>query len=972
MGYVEAKDIGVDLQTLKGANKTQQARYTAALSNLIYTNCLDWEFYQNGKRVARVSIADYLMGIQPRPDSYAQLEHLLGDFIAQNPQTITSPEEPATRMAGKANLIKDVLSQTLSKDAAQRTKLTNQYKAFQENLIHDISTQDFADTYAETIAYGMFAARLHDTSLNSFSRQEALELLPKSNPFLRHLFGFIAGHDLDSRIAWIIDDLARVFQACDLAKIMAGFGKLTGQNDPFLHFYETFLAAYDPAKRKARGVWYTPEAVVNFITRAVDDVLKAEFGLPDGLADTSKVTIESDTGEKEEVHRVQILDPATGTGTFLAQVIKQIAPKVKNIAPAMWSAYIEAELIPRLHGFELLMASYAMCHTKLDMVLGELGYQPTVNPPRLSVYLTNALEEGDEKTKILPFARWLSDEAEGANKIKRDKPIMCVMGNPPYLGEGGKSEGWLGTLMDDYKKEPGGKVKLQERNPKWLNDIYVKFIRMSESLIAKNGEDVLGFITNHGYLDNPTFRGMRWHLLKTFDKIWVLDLHGNANKKESSPDGSADKNVFDIQQGVSIIIAVKKKGKNNAPAQVMHGDLWGNRAGKYDALQSAKLTNELFSRIKTPAPQHLFVPRDDKALKAYEKGFAINDFMSVNSVGIVTARDGLTIDGAKDMLWQRIQNFAALDKEEAREKYGLGKDAKDWNVEWAQKDIQDDMSNGKLTQIAYRPFDVRWTYYTGKSSGILCRPRPTVMRHMLAGENLGLVFKRGNSETNSASVHVTDTIIESRSWSRSGMQGIDTLAPLYLYPDAQELDQSRRVNFDDRLYKRLQKLATDPKRGTPDELQTFDYIYGVLHCPAYRTTYAEFLKSDFPRIPWPANPAEFWDVAQKGHLLRRLHLMDADTIGDTPYPYDGQGDNVVDKPAFKDGRIFINKTQYFDAAPPAAWDFYIGGYQPAQKWLKDRKGRALSFDDIQHYQRILKILSRTDKVMQSITMTLAL
>ena len=976
VGYVEAKDIGVDLQTLKGANKAQQARYTAALSNLIYTNCLDWEFYQNGKRVARVSIAYYLMGIQPRPDSYAQLEHLLGDFIAQNPQTITSPEELATRMAGKANLIKDVLSQTLSKDAAQRTKLTDQYKAFQENLIHDISTQDFADTYAETIAYGMFAARLHDTSLNSFSRQEALELLPKSNPFLRHLFGFIAGHDLDSRIAWIIDDLARIFQACDLAKIMAGFGKLTGQNDPFLHFYETFLAAYDPAKRRARGVWYTPEAVVNFITRAVDDVLKAEFGLPDGLADTSKVTIESDTGEKEEVHRVQILDPATGTGTFLAYVIKQIAPKVKNIAPAMWSAYIEAELIPRLHGFELLMASYAMCHTKLDMVLGELGYQPTVNPPRLSVYLTNALEEGDAKTAILPFARWLSDEAEGANKIKRDKPIMCVMGNPPYSGISQNKGAWITGLIEDYKYVDG--VHFRERKH-WLQDDYVKFIRLSEHLIAKNGEGVLGFITNHGYLDNPTFRGMRWHLLKTFDKIWVLDLHGNAKKKEQAPNGSADKNVFDIQQGVSIIIAVKKKGENNAPAQVMHGDLWGNRAGKYDALNAAGLRDDLFTKIDTPAPQHLFIPRDDKPLKTYEKGFSLAEFMPENVTGIVTAKDKLVIDYDRAQLTEKINRFVDTSKDDLQVraeffpnkkagKYPSG-DSRGWKLPEARVALKKTEWEDDIKKIVYRPFDTRAIIYR---EDMVDWGRFTFMRHMLAGENVGLVFKRGNSETNSASVHVTDTIIESRSWSRSGMQGIDTLAPLYLYPDAQELDQSRRVNFDDRLYKRLQKLATDPKRGTPDELQTFDYIYGVLHCPAYRTTYAEFLKSDFPRIPWPANPAEFWDVAQKGHLLRRLHLMDADTIGDTPYPYDGQGDNVVDKPAFKDGRIFINKTQYFDAAPPAAWDFYIGGYQPAQKWLKDRKGRALSFDDIQHYQRILKILSRTDKVMQSITMTLAL
>ena len=464
IGHLEAKDIDIDIRTMKDANKRQKDRYVKGLANLIYTNCLDWDFYRDGHLVASVRIGDYLMGVQPIPDNYDQLENLLRDFIAQRPQSITSPRDLATRMAGKANLIKDVLGKTLREDADLQTELAAQYHAFAENLIHDITPEDFADIYAETIAYGMFAARLHDQTLDTFSRQEALELLPKSNPFLRSLFTYVAGYDLDDRIAWIIDDLARVFRACDVAKLMQGLGKLTGQNDPFLHFYETFLAAYDPAKRKARGVWYTPEPVVNFIVRAVDEVLQTEFGLPDGLADTSKVTIDWDTGQtdkkgravtiKKDVHKVQILDPATGTGTFLAEVIKQIAPKVQGVAPGMWSQYIEQDLIPRLHGFELLMASYAMCHMKLDMILTELGYRPTKEPPRLSVYLTNSLEEGEPANQQLPFSQWLSREAKGANTIKRDMPIMCVIGNPPYSGHSSNKGDWINGLMEVYKHSP--------------------------------------------------------------------------------------------------------------------------------------------------------------------------------------------------------------------------------------------------------------------------------------------------------------------------------------------------------------------------------------------------------------------------------------------------------------------------------------------------------------------------------------
>ena len=978
IGHVEAKDLHIPIRGMKDSNKAQQERYRAALPNLIYTNGLDWDFYRDGTLTASVSIANFLMGVIPEPKQYDTLENLLRDFIAQKPQTITSPRELAERMAGKANLIKDVLRKTLADDKALQTELSSQYQAFKENLIHDITPEDFADIYAETIAYGMFAARLHDSTKDTFSRQEALELLPKSNPFLRALFSYVAGYDLDERIAWIIDDLARVFQACDMAKIMEGFGKLTGQNDPFLHFYETFLAAYNPAKRKARGVWYTPEPVVNFIVRAVDEVLQSEFGLSDGLADTSKVPIDWDTGQtgkrgkaitiKKEVHRVQILDPATGTGTFLAEVIKQIAPRIKGVAPGMWSQYIEQDLIPRLHGFELLMASYAMCHMKLDMILTEMGYKPTGSPPRLSVYLTNSLEEGEPANQTLPFSQWLSREAKGANTIKRDMPIMCVIGNPPYLGEGGVSEGWIGSLMDDYKKEPGGKTRLKERNPKWLNDLYVKFIRLSSHLIEKNGEGVLGFITNHGYLDNPTFRGMRWHLLKTFDCIWVLDLHGNAKKKEVTPEGKPDKNVFDIQQGVSIIIAVKKNGDEKGLAEVIHGDLWGARTAKYECLEQASLTSSIFSPIKSLEPQHLFVPQDLKSFPSYSSGFLLRDLMPVNSVGMVTSRDALTIDEDKGTLWQRIQDFAKLPEEEARKKYAIKKDVRDWRISWAQADLNKDLSEERIIPIGYRPFDARWTYFTGRSRGFICFPRTDVMSHMIGRENLALLVKR-QSKLDFSYAFVTSVAVEGCMFESAYAN--NSVLPLYLYPDVQDLDQTRRVNFNPKLYKRLRELAAHVTHGTPDEVQVFDYIYGVLHYPNYRDTYAEFLKIDFPRIPWPASPDEFWDVSAKGGELRKLHLMDPATIGPTPYPFTGDGDNVVDKPRFEDGRVWINATQYFDNAPEVSWGFFIGGYQPAQKWLKDRKGRALSFDDVKHYQRILKILAETDRIMGTITMTLS-
>lgn len=948
IGWCEAKDIGKDVRRFAANDysKDQKTRYVKGLPNLIYTNGLDFEFISDGESVAFVTIADLMPTMPARPETFPVLERLLKDFATQTPVSITSAKRLAEMMAGKAAIIKDIMGRALVSDteAQESTELTDQYEGLKASLIHDITIAEFADIYAETIAYGLFAARLHDKSENTFSRTEALELLPKSNPFLRSLFVYIAGPNLDDRLVRMIDDLCNIFLATSLHDLLKDFGKFTARNDPFLHFYETFLAEYNPAKRKARGVWYTPEPVVNFIVRAVDGVLKSEFGLADGLADTSKVSVNWDTGQtdkkgkpvtiKKDVHRVQVLDPATGTGTFLAEVIKLVASRVKGIAPGQWSNYVEKDLIPRLHGFELLMASYAMCHMKLDMMLTEMGYQPSGTPPRLSVYLTNSLEEGERVEQTLPFARWVSEEAKGANTIKRDQPIMCVIGNPPYSGESANKGAWIMGLMEAYKQEPGGKQKLQERNPKWINDDYVKFIRLAEHLIAKNGEGVLGFITNHGYLDNPTFRGMRWHLLDTFDKIYVLDLHGNSKKKEVCPDGSPDKNVFDIMQGVAIIIGVKHKhgDKQTKPlAEVWHGDLWGNRLAKSEALWAESASSLSPACLSNRGPQYPFVARDFALEEVYLQGFSVAELMSVNSVGIVTARDALTIDMDKDALWRRVEDFTISDAETLRVRYALGKDVQDWSVASAKADVAANFSPDKLVPLAYRPFDKHWTYYTGTSRGFQCRPRGSVMRHYMNGSNLGFLGSKSIRDADYRHILATTSISEAISL--SGTTATNAMNfPLYLYPDEQDLDQSIRLNFDPKLYAKIRKSAgltarltapdgTDAFRkasgdARPDEVKVFDYIYGMLHSPAYRETYREFLKIDFPRVPFPHDPASFAQISAKGETVRRLHLMEGEAIGDAPYAFEGEGSSIVDKPRFEGGKVWINPEQGFAGVPP--------------------------------------------------------
>ena len=581
LGFIEAKDIGdSDLDgNKKTGNKEQFDRYKDSLSNLIFTDYLNFHLYRDGQFITKIAIGEITnKGLVPILQNFKQFENLIIEFCSYVGQTIKIPKKLAEMMAGKARLLADIIEKSLVSDEEtnENSTLKDQMNAFKQILIHDITPKGFADVYAQTIAYGMFAARLHDPTLPTFSRQEAAELIPKSNPFLRKLFGYIAGPDIDDRIKWIVDGLIEIFLACNVEEILNNYGKSTKTEDPIIHFYETFLSEYDPKLRKARGVWYTPKPVVSFIVRAVDDILKTEFGLAQGLADSSKIKIKvSNNGlqpVEKEVHRVQILDPATGTGTFLAETVKFIHKKFAG-QQGIWSSYVENHLLPRLNGFELLMASYAMAHLKLDLLLKETGYNTTPNPSkggefslnssfpssggvkggRLRVYLTNSLEESHPDTGTL-FANWLSQEANEANHIKRDTPVMVVMGNPPYAVSSKNKSDWIQNLIADYKKD------LNERKIN-LDDDYIKFIRYGEHFINKNGEGILAYISNNSFIDGVTHRQMRKHLLETFDKVYILDLHGNSKKKESSPDGSKDENVFDIMQGVSINIFVKKGKK---------------------------------------------------------------------------------------------------------------------------------------------------------------------------------------------------------------------------------------------------------------------------------------------------------------------------------------------------------------------------------------------------------------------------
>ena len=953
IAFVEAKNLEDGDLDGRRKNKEQFDRYKASLDTIIFTDYLDFKLYQHGEWVMSVHLAE-IQGKHICLCDEVRLIEMANIIRQQTPQQITSAGKLAQLMAAKARLLRDIIETAIHNDQQQNktpyeSELLGYMQSFQDVLLHDITPKTFADIYAQTIAYGMFAARLHDTTPETFTRMEAANLIPKTNPFLRKVFHEIAGYDLDERIAWIVDDLVAVFAATDIEKIMQGFGKNTQMTDPLMHFYEDFLYQYDPAAKKACGVYYTPQPVVNYIVRAVDDILRNDFALPMGLADTSKVTVEQERQQdnrhrtdKVQKHRVQVLDPAVGTGTFLAEVVRQIK---RNLAGQMggWNAYVPEHLLPRLYGFELMMAPYTIAHLKLDMEIGVSAQE------RLKVFLTNSLEEYNPNAGTL-FGNALSQETNAASAIKKEAPIMVMLGNPPYSVSSNNKGEWISLLLEDYKKN------LNERNIQPLSDDYIKFIRLGQYYVERNNEGILAYISNNSFIDGLIHRQMRHELMRCFDKIYIIDLHGNARKKETAPDGSKDENVFDIMQGVSINIFVKTGNHDKQLAEVYHYDLYGSRNSKYDFLTNNSLTSIAWNKLAPREPQYFFVPKDFGLEEQYKKGFKIDELSKIFACGIVSSRDDILINFNEDEAISVKNDFLTLEETSFRTKYAI-KDSRDWTYKGAKFDLL----NARIIDIDYRPFDGRKIFYTEHSKGILSYPRYEVMRHIIGKTNICLNVCKQQSTFDFQHVLATERITDKCTIS-SQTKEAGYVFPLYLYPEEGSMDTERRPNLDANIWAEISRRAG--RDTTPEEV--FDYIYGVLHSPRYREQYKEFLKVDFPRIPYPESGEQFAHFVSFGHQLRELHLMH--TVPDMPdiAAFPVSGDCVVEKPYFENNRVYINTTQYFDNVPDTAWQFYVGGYQPAQKWLKDRKARTLSFDDLAHYTRIIRILLETDRLMKEI------
>lgn len=918
----------------------------------------------------------HLSWVKDVTDTQAWYEQWSSAFVTAYHQVIRDSASLTVKLAAEAQAIRDRILDIYAVETHDGY-VHKLFKDFKDNLIHDMTKQQFADMYAQTVVYGLFSARCMDKTQGDFNVQEAIKCIPNTNPFLKRLMEECLGESSERHLTFDELEVANVVEILTHTNtdlILADFNRQTGggREDPVIHFYEEFLTAYDKGQKVDRGVFYTPQPVVNFIVRAVDSILKNDLGLDDGLASeqTKDIMIEVEgkkRRERCEVPAVQILDPATGTGTFLRQTILQIYDNFRTkhkgeseeqIKKA-WNEYVPKHLLPRLNGFELMMAPYAVAHMKLAMVLKDTGYDFS-GDQRLNVFLTNSLEEaGKDDFQMTLFDNDpLAFESIEANQAKKNNGINVIIGNPPYNVSSNNKNPWISDLIQEYKRG------LSERKLN-LDDDYIKFLRLAQTIVEGADKGVVGFITNNSFIDGITHRQIRKNLVNTFDKIYIINFHGNIMAHEKCPDGSKDENVFPITQGVSIFIGVRNKTVKEKGAY--HIDMMGTRDYKFNWLNQNIIDEIHWSALSLDDDKCMFVPVDTTSLGAYKDGFNVDALFRLYNSGIQTKCDELSVKNTESELQEIIDSFLENDVESLKRLYPNKSDSSGWSFEKAKSDL---LQGGYIiTPYYYRPFDFKYTVYTGRSSGFIGRSRDIVMKHIINHpENSSLcLMKQFFQDITYNHVFITTMPIDERTLYSN--RGGTYLFPLYLY--SSELGENKKeYNFNSGIISKIEhslglKLAYSVQENHFTGENLIDYIYAVLYSNKYRLAYNDFLKVDFPRVPYPTDQETFWELVEIGGKLRECHLMHTE-FDTAPYSFIGDGTNEVVKPEYKNGRVYISKTQYFDNVPQTQWEQYIGGYQPLQKWLKDRKKTTLSAEDIKHYKKIIAALRLTEELMVEI------
>lgn len=925
-------------------------------------------------------------------------------FRTGHGEVIRDSKALSKQLARVALKIKQHVSDLLETEDPTKGPLHRLFNSFKIALLHDLTEQRFADVLAQTFAYGLLAAKAEIGTHAELQPGHLAEQIPSTNPLLRDLFEEfqeLAGPGLDKLDEELgdlgVDVLVDLLNSVDVDEVLKNFGRTTksGIEDPVVHFYEEFLEDYDKQEKDDRGVFYTPKPVVSFIVRSVHEILQKQFKLADGIADTSTWAqviqkhpdLQKPEGIRGDEPFVQILDPAVGTGTFLETCIQLIYDtmaakwsKAGQDVKTEWNRYVPQHLLPRLHGFELMMAPYVVCHMKLGLRLKELGYD-FQSGERLRVYLTNALEPGlEQQSAITGLVAAIAHEAHAAAADKREKRFTVVIGNPPYAGHSANNSknpdgslNFIGGLIADYYKVDGG--PLGERNPKYLQDDYVKFIRLGQFHVGRSMTGVLSYISNNGYLDNPTFKGMRQHLSCTFEDLSILNLHGSSKKKETASDGLPDDNVFNIMQGVAIGIFVSNSQLHRASTGATHGaalhrdaqyaDLYGSRQKKFQLLASS-VFSQLATRALQPAtPHYLLIPQSGNLLMEYQQYISIRDIFSLYTDGFKTHRDHFAIAITPTELIERLDLFRSNVSDVEVAKQLKLNDNSDWSLAASRVKLKKDGKwKEKILECTYRPFDRRTCYF---STIAMDRPRKELAEHVAWADNLCLGIGRQGQAVDPENWQLaicSDVPIDTNAFRRGGVQ----VFPLWLYPSLQSLenDESRKANFSQAYVDRLRAACALNAIELPE--QSFAYIYSIVHSPTFRYRYAEFLRIDFPRIPLPVSDDLFSVLSAIGRTLIDYHLLQGDNVDEAPASYSGVPEVIVGKTLYESGSVIVDdaKKGRFTNVSDDVWKFAIGGYQPAQKWLKDRKGRILTEADIRHYEKMIFSIGETIRIMNEI------
>jgi hypothetical protein len=930
VGYIEAKVPGADLNKIESSE--QLKRYRDTFPNVILTDFYEFRLYRDGKFVEKTFIGRPFIAkklkTHPPVENENEFKSLLDKFFSFSLPKVFSAETLAIELAKRTRFLKEeVIHQELEDEENNSNQVLGFYDAFQKYLIAGLTKEDFADLYAQTIAYGLFAARTRTDG--TFSRRLAYNFIPPTIGILKDVFQFISLGSLPQQMEVIIDDIAAVLNAADISNILQDYYKKGKGQDPIIHFYETFLNKYDPKTREQRGVYYTPEPVVNYITRSINEILKSEFNKEDGFANTD----------------VTVLDPAGGTLTFLAQTAKfAIEAFTEKYGEGHRTNFIKEHILKNFYAFELMMAPYAIAHLKMSFLLDEYGYKMK-DTDRFKLYLTNTLEIEDLEQTRIPGMASLSEESKQASLVKRKQPILAIMGNPPYSIASYNKSAFIEDIMSLYKED----VK-DEKNIQLLSDDYAKFIRFCHWKIEQVGVGVMGLITKNTYLNTTAFKGLRIKLLQSFDKVYVFNLHGKLYEK--APDGSKDQNVFDIRVGTAILICLKNgRKKSNEYAKLFYSDLFGDRPFKYDYLEKHNINDTEWEELQIDPNYFFFEKKTFNEVELYNSFVKVDEIFNLNNTGVESGRDHFILADTQRELANRLRLFISsnLPLELLRETFDLS-DQPNFKLEKVKSNFKK-VEEDKIEPYYHKPFYFRSIYYDLQ---FLRRHSGVVMEHLkTSNNNLALILKKRSTEPVYSHCFCSNSIVD-----RNFLGGQSYIFPLWIYEgDGNLFGASKKSNLKPEFETALEKCYK--KKDLTEDI--FYYIYAVLYCPKYREAFAEQLQIDYPKVPFTNDYKLFKTISEIGKSLSELHLLTSKELSKPLIKFNGKGNNKVTEIDFNEAeeKLLINSTQYFTGITKEMWEWEVGKNKPLQRWIKNAKDKELGLNETIEFGKICSAIKLT-------------